>query len=164
VIENKIKQHHTYLVATNYWAPLNNDNNKNESEEEKTNVIKSAPTTATPKTNKWTRRMARRREQKIVINSGATSYFISEELNLPSEGKSNKEVYLPNSTRLQTSTKTKLPFKQLTEAAREAGILPGLKRSLLGVNKMAEEGYHNIPPRRRGSHDPQTRHGHHHNQ
>jgi hypothetical protein len=54
VIENKIMKHHTYLVATNYWAPLNNDNNENESEEEKANVIKSAPTTAMPKTNKWT--------------------------------------------------------------------------------------------------------------
>jgi hypothetical protein len=55
VIENKIKKHHTYLVATNYWAPLNNDNNnKNESEEEEANVIKLAPTMATTKTNKWT--------------------------------------------------------------------------------------------------------------
>ncbi len=34
VIENKIKKHHTYLVAANYWAPLNNDNKENESEEE----------------------------------------------------------------------------------------------------------------------------------
>ncbi len=81
-----------------------------------------------PKTNKWTQRMAKRQEQKIIINSGATSHFISEELNLPSEGKSNKEVYLPDSTRLRTSTKTKLPFKQLTKAAREADILPGLKQ------------------------------------
>jgi hypothetical protein len=48
VIENKIKKHHTHLVAMNYWAPLNNDNNKNESEEEEANVIKSAPTMATP--------------------------------------------------------------------------------------------------------------------
>ncbi len=37
------------------------------------------------------------------------------------------------------STKTKLPFKQLTEAAREAEILPGLKQLLLSMNKMAEE-------------------------
>jgi hypothetical protein len=42
------------------------------------------------------------------------------------------------------STKTKLPFKQLTESAREADILPGLKRLLLSVNKMAEEGYTTI--------------------
>ncbi len=42
------------------------------------------------------------------------------------------------------STKTKLRFKQLTEAAREADILLGLKRLLLSVNKMAEEGYTTI--------------------
>ncbi len=88
--------------------------------------------------------MARRREQKIIIDSGATSHFISKELNLLSEGKSNKEVYLLDNTRLRTSTKTKLPFKQLTEAAREADILPGLKRLLLSMNKMAEEGYTTI--------------------
>ena len=100
MIENKIKKLHTYLVATNYWAPLNNDNDKYESEEEEANVIKLAPKTAMPKTNKWTQRIARWREQKIIINSGATYHFISKELNLPSEGKSNKEVYLPNNTRL----------------------------------------------------------------
>jgi hypothetical protein len=59
VIENIIKKHHTYLVAANYWAPLNNNNDKNESNEKETNVIKSAPTMTTPKTNKWTQRMAR---------------------------------------------------------------------------------------------------------
>jgi hypothetical protein len=146
VIENKIKKHHTYLAATNYWAPLNNnnDNNKNESDEEEANVIKSAPTMATPKTNKWTQRMARQGEQKIIINSSATSHFISKELYLPSDRKSNKEVYLPNNTRLRTSIKTKLPFKQLTKAAREADTLPGLKQSLLSMNKMAEEGYTTI--------------------
>ncbi len=53
-------------------------------------------------------------------------------------------MYLPNNTRLQTSTKTKLPFKKLTKAAREADILPGLKRSLLSMNKMAEGGYTTI--------------------
>jgi hypothetical protein len=42
------------------------------------------------------------------------------------------------------STKKKLPFKQLSEAAREGDILPGLKPSLLSVNKMAEEGYTTI--------------------
>ena len=40
--------------------------------------------------------------------------------------------------------KTKLPFSELTEAAREADILPGLKRSLISVNKMSEEGYTTI--------------------
>jgi hypothetical protein len=62
VIENKSKKHHTYLVAINYWAPLNNDNKKeNESDEEEANVIKLAQTTtcSRPLGQPQTRRQAR---------------------------------------------------------------------------------------------------------
>jgi hypothetical protein len=69
---------------------------------------------------------------------------MSEELHLPVEERSNKTVFLPDNSQLRTSTRTKLPFKQLSEAAREADNLPGLKRSLLSVNRMAEEGYTTI--------------------
>jgi hypothetical protein len=37
-----------------------------------------------------------------------------------------------------------LPFEQLSKEAREAHILPGLKKSLLSVDKMAENGYTTI--------------------
>ena len=94
--------------------------------------------------NKWTRRRERQQEQRIIIDSGATSHFITEDMNLPKGQKSNKQVYLPDDTTLRTSTKTKLPFPNLSEAAREADILPGLKRSLLSVNKMSQEGYTTI--------------------
>ena len=76
----------------------------------------------------------------MKINSGATSHFITEDMNLPKGQKSNKQVYLPDNTTRRTSTKTKLPFPNLSEAAQEADILPGLKRSLMSVNKMAQEG------------------------
>ena len=65
-------------------------------------------------------------------------------MNLPKKGKSNKEVFLPDNTKLQASFKTKLPFEQLSEKAREADILSGLKTLLISVNKMAEEGYTTI--------------------
>jgi hypothetical protein len=78
---------------------------------------------------------------KLGINSGATSNFVQEEMNLPKKGKSNKEVYLPDNTKLQASYKTELPFEQLTNKAREADILPGLKTPLISVNKLAKEGY-----------------------
>jgi hypothetical protein len=80
----------------------------------------------------------------MIIDSRATSHFITEEMNLPKGQKSNKQVYLPDDTTLRTSTKTKLPFPNLSEAAREADILPGLKRSLMSVNKMSQEGYTTI--------------------
>ena len=40
---------------------------------------------------------------KLVFDSGATSNFVPEEMNMPKKGKSNKEVYLPNNTKLQAS-------------------------------------------------------------
>jgi hypothetical protein len=80
----------------------------------------------------------------MIIDSRATSHFITEEMNLPKGQKSNKQVYLPDDTTLKTSTRTKLPFTNLSEAAREADILPGLKRSLMSVNKMSQEGYTTI--------------------
>jgi hypothetical protein len=60
---------------------------------------------------------------------------MSEELHLLVEGASNKTVFLPDNSQLRTSTQTKLPFKQLSEAAREADNLLGLKRSLLSIKK-----------------------------
>ncbi len=79
---------------------------------------------------------------------GATTNFATEDMNLPMKGKSHKEVYLPDNTKLHASYKTELPFKELTSRAREADVLPGLKTPLMSVNNMAEEGYTTIfPPR-----------------
>ncbi len=144
MVKSKISTDHTYLVDTNFWSPLDNDNdNKDEESEEEINMIKSITPTQ-QKSNKWTRRIARRREHRIIIDSGATSHFMSKELDLPTEAASNKDVYLPNNAKLKTPRQTKLPFKTLNNAAREADVLPGLKRSLLSVNKMSEEGYTTI--------------------
>jgi hypothetical protein len=128
VIQNKINEHHTYLDATNYWTPVNNDNNKNEEDEEKVNTLDSKTAITKPKSNKWMRRLARRREHKLIIDSSATSNFMCKKLGLLKDGVSNKEVFHPDNSKLKTSHKTKLPFVQLLDAAREAHILPGLKR------------------------------------
>ncbi len=144
MIQNKINEHHTYLDATNYWTPLNNNNDNNEEDEEKINTSNSKTAITKLKSNKWMRRLARRRGHKLTINSGATSNFVYKELDLPKDGVSNKEVFLPDNSKLGTSHKTKLPFKQLLDVAREAHILPGLKLSLLSVNKMSEEEYTTI--------------------
>ncbi len=80
----------------------------------------------------------------MVIDLGATSNFPTEDMNLPIKGKSHKEVYLPDNTKLHKSYKTELPFKELTNRAREADLLPGLKTPLMSINKMAEEGYTTI--------------------
>ncbi len=127
MIQNEINEHHTYLDATNYWTPLNKDNDKNEKDEEKINTLDSKTAITKPKSNKWMRQLATRREHKLTIDNVATSNFMCKELDLPKDGVSNKEIFLPNNSKLKTSHKTKLPFEQLLDAAREVHILPGLK-------------------------------------
>jgi hypothetical protein len=79
VIQNKINEHHTYLDLTNYWTPLNDNNDKNEEDEEKINTLDSKTAISKPKSNKWRRRLARRREHKCTIDSGTTSNFVCNE-------------------------------------------------------------------------------------
>ena len=130
MIQNKIKQDYTHLTATNYWTPLDkNEEESKEQEEEEITMMQATPTTPERKSNKWTRRKEKQKEHQIIINSGATLHFMSKELKLPTLGQSNKSVYLPNNAKLTTSYKTQLPFGQMSDKAREADVLPGLKRS-----------------------------------
>ncbi len=47
---------------------------------------------------------------KLVSDSGATSNFVPEEMSLQKKGKSNKEVFLPDNTKLKATHKTEIPF------------------------------------------------------
>ena len=53
----------------------------------------------------------------MIVDSGATSHFVSNKINLPNMGKANEEVYLPDGSTLTTMTKTLLPFERMTMAA-----------------------------------------------
>jgi hypothetical protein len=68
-----------------------------------------------------------------------TSHFLSNSINLPNMGQLHEEVYFLDGSTLRTAHKTLLPFKQLSKAAQEAAVLPGIKKSLASVNKWAEE-------------------------
>jgi hypothetical protein len=82
----------------NYWAPLHDE--KEESEQPKQiNIIETKQSIANTNGNKWTRRIKRRKTMKLVIDSGATSNFVPEEMDLLKKGKSYKEVYLPDNTK-----------------------------------------------------------------
>jgi hypothetical protein len=141
MIQDKIKKNHTYLIVSNYWTPLNDNNEESKEDEEEANTIQKNPATTQQKSNKWTRQIARQKEHKQINDFGATSHLMSKDLYLPTEGTSNKTAFLPDNRQLRMSNKTKLPFDQLLDAAGEANVLPGLKKSLLSVNKMSEEGY-----------------------
>ena len=86
----------------------------------------------------------KQKKQMMIIDSSATSHFISEDLHLPKTGPSQMEVFLPNDSKLQSAGKATLPFDQIVPKAREAEIIPGLKQSLISVNKMSESRYTTI--------------------
>ncbi len=171
---DKINTNHIYLDNMNYWAPLDTIEEKDDTEEESINNTSTWEEKKTQETikrtgNKRTRRSEGRkekqREHKIIINSGATSHFMSPELNLPNTGPSNKEVYLPDDTKLMMANKTLLPFEQLSRTAREAEVLPGLKKSLASINKWSEEGYTTVfHPGKKRSNSPQSRNTHYDHQ
>ena len=86
VISSKINTNHTYLATTNYWAPLD-DKIEVEETSEQIKIIETKQSIANTKGNKWMRRVERRRAMKLVIDSGATSHFVPEEMDLPRKGK-----------------------------------------------------------------------------
>ncbi len=139
MISNKVNTIHTYLTTTNYRAQLHKTEEDDHIDD--SNKPKVVQSIANMKSNKWRHWVEQQRTIKSVIDSGATSDFVPEEMNLLKKGKSNKEVYLLDNTKLQASYKTELPFKQLTNKAREADILPSLKTPLVSMNKLAKEGY-----------------------
>ncbi len=69
---NKIESNHTYLAATNYWTPLQPSDNETDNKFKEANDIHKTPTNETPKSNKWERRIARKHEKRMVIDSYAT--------------------------------------------------------------------------------------------
>jgi hypothetical protein len=81
-------------------------------------TAKQVNTEQNPKTNKWKQRIERRHEKqsqknqhRIIINLEATSHFLSKDLNLPRTGPSQIEVFLPDNSKFQSSSKTQLPFE-----------------------------------------------------
>jgi hypothetical protein len=88
----------------NILAPLH----KTEEDEyiEETNTIKQVQTTENKNSNKWTRQVERQQATKLVIDMGKTSNVATEDMNLPMKGKSHKEVYLPDNTKLHALYKT----------------------------------------------------------
>ncbi len=152
VILNKLNKNITYPDVTNYWTPLYEmEEDKPTTKEEEINMTQSHNQPPKPTLNKWKRRIARQQERKrqkeeecIIIDSGATSHFVTEEMNLPKTGSSDITVYLPDDSTLTAIGTTQLPFEQLSSEARKATILPGLTKLLISVNTMANSGYTTI--------------------
>ncbi len=78
----------------------------------------------------------------MVLDSGATSHFVSPEENLPITGKSNKIVALLNGSTITATHTAELSFDALTNKASNAHVLPELQHnSLVSVGKLADADY-----------------------
>jgi hypothetical protein len=143
---NKIKNH-THLEVKNYWTPLNEEEDKAEEEEthkQGINKIESTTKKNKPSNRPGGRQRSKKAKQttlKLVIDSGATSHFLREEENLPETGKISTTIYLPDDSTLKATTKTQLPIPELSSKARDAIVVPGLKRNLGSVSKFSQAGY-----------------------
>ena len=81
----------------------------------------------------------------MILDSGATSHFMRPDENLPITGASTKVVALPNGSTIKATHTTNLPFEKLTDKARKADVLPGLRQnSLVSVGKLSDENYTTI--------------------
>jgi len=81
----------------------------------------------------------------MILDSGATSHFMRLDENLPITGVSSKVVALPNAATIKATHTTNLPFESLSDAARKADVLPGLRQnSLVSVGKLADKNYTTI--------------------
>ena len=85
--------------------------------------------------------MAKQTKLKLVIDSGATSHFLREEENLPKIGGTSTTIYLPDDSTMKATIKVQLPIPELPNKAKDAIIVPGLKRNLGSVSKFSEAGY-----------------------
>ncbi len=86
-----------------------------------------------------------RKASTIVVDSGATSSFVQLEENLPITGPSNKIVALPDGSTKQATHTAILPVQSLSDEARRADVLPGLRpNSLVSVGKLADANYTTI--------------------
>ena len=146
---NKIKNH-SHLEVKNYWTPLDKEEDKEEKEEafpQEINKIETTMKKNKPRNRPGGRQRSPKTKQanlKLVINSGATSHFIHEEENLPETGRTSTTIYLPDDLTLKATMKVHLPIHELASKARDAIIVPGLKRNLRSVSKFSQAGYTTI--------------------
>ena len=113
-LASKDNINYTYSANENYWAPLSSDDEDDD---------------------EW---MA----STMVLDSGATSSFVRPEENLSITGPSDKIVALPDGSTKRATLTAILPFDALSDEARKADVLPGLRpNSLVSVGKLADANY-----------------------
>jgi hypothetical protein len=161
---SKVKAVDTYFTHANYWAPLIDDDNddnvndniqKEQSESALTTPQEHRTTVEAFDKNAFCRWLHQRCNIELasktegmgmVLDSGTTSHFVQLAENLPTTGSSNMTVILPNRKSIKATHTVDLPFECLHPRARHAHVLPHLKTHLLiSVPKLARV-YNGNPP------------------
>jgi len=159
-VKSKVETNCTYSNTANYWAPLSNysdddddDDDHSDAQAATVNNISDAEVQRDLQSTilAWiNQRMGKhrpfqRRASTMVVDSGATSSFVRPEENLPITGPSSKIVALPDGSTKQATHTAILPFQSLSDKARRADVLPGLRpNSLVSVGKLADADYTTI--------------------
>jgi hypothetical protein len=164
--KSKVKSADTYCNTANYWAPLanydddnNSDNNiqnypsKQQTEHSSalTKPSQHHTTVGADFTHAFSRWLQKRCGMQLIpkterkgmfLDSGATSHFVRGADNLPAMGSLRMSVRLPNGESIKATHVVDLPFEQLSLEARHAHVLPHLTtHSLVSVPKLADAGY-----------------------
>ncbi len=143
---DKIKNQ-THPEIKNYWAPLYEEEDEANDEEECQHEMNAKETTKKknkPRNRPGGRQRSEKAKQtrlKLVIDSGATSHLLREEENLPKIGGTSTTIYLPDDSTMKATIKVQLPIPVLPNKARDAIVVPGIKRNLGSVCKFSEAGY-----------------------
>ena len=157
-IVSKVNPICTYTNTANYWAPLSDEEDDDRCEgsaplELAINNISAADAQRDLRSTilAWinqrmgTHKLFQRKASTMVVDSGATSSFVRPEENLTITGPSNKVVALPDGSTKQATHTAILPFESLSDDARKADVLPGLRpNSLISVGKLADADYTTI--------------------
>ncbi len=152
-VVSKVNTHCTYAESANYWAPLAEIDEDTEASNVHINNLSDAQVQRNLRSTIRTwinQRMGKHKSFQLkppamVLDSGATSSFVRPEENLPIAGLSSKIVNLPDGRSIQATHTAVLPFESLTEEARKADVLPGLRaNSLVSVGKLADADYTTI--------------------
>lgn len=133
---DKLNQHHTYLDVSNYWAPLSTilEEENEDKDEDETNITEQASLVLDHRTIKI--------DESMAVDSGATSHFTTETIDLPCTGESsNKQVRLLDGSIIGGSQKAVLPCTKLPTKATCVNMLPNLQKLLFSIGKVADKGY-----------------------
>ncbi len=76
-----------------------------------------------------------------ILDSGATGNFLKNGVRIPTGKPSGKTVGMPNGSSERATQQVLLPTTKLNKEARSGNELPSLRKNLISVPILADNGY-----------------------